>query len=333
MKRGKEITLDINSNYKVKIGTVDNKNTKSIYINLSAWGKLNNEDDTINILDILVEVDYIFGYNPSPFSFGLADVNFDGVINILDVLGTQDIILNPTGRNSQNSDNTIVSENLSGNNYLVVTSQSANSNASTTIDIEMNNDDVVKGMEFDLVLPTGFTFNPADITATSRLTGFIVSSSEISTNTYKVLVFSLSSATISAGTGAILNLPVFIESTVSNGVYPLEFTNVVISDTSNTDISTVATTIGEITIGTLGIDDFTNSDNEFTLYPNPTSNRFYFKSNTSIDNVEIYDINGRTILITKYNENGIDIQHLSNGLYFVKSYINNNSKIFKLIKK
>jgi len=48
MKRGKEITLDINSNYKIKIGTVDNKNTKSIYINLSAWGKLNNEDDSIN---------------------------------------------------------------------------------------------------------------------------------------------------------------------------------------------------------------------------------------------------------------------------------------------
>ena len=48
MKRGKEINLDINPNYKIKIGTVDNKNTKSIYINLSAWGELNDDDENIN---------------------------------------------------------------------------------------------------------------------------------------------------------------------------------------------------------------------------------------------------------------------------------------------
>ena len=103
-----------------------------------------------------------------------------------------------------------------------------------------------------------------------------------------------------------------------------------ISDTSNSDISTVAPSIGEITIRTLGIDDFSNSENEFKLYPNPTSNRFFFKSNISIDNLEIY---GRIILKTKYNENGIDIESLSNGMYFVKYYINNSSKTFKLIKK
>ena len=32
MKRGKELKLDINPNYKIKIGTVDNKNPKSIWI-------------------------------------------------------------------------------------------------------------------------------------------------------------------------------------------------------------------------------------------------------------------------------------------------------------
>ena len=49
MKVGKELTIDVNSNYKIKIGTVDNKNPRSMYINLSAWGELNNiEDDNIN---------------------------------------------------------------------------------------------------------------------------------------------------------------------------------------------------------------------------------------------------------------------------------------------
>jgi hypothetical protein len=47
-KRGKEISLDIDSNYKIKLGTVDNKNPKSIYINLSAWGEPINITNNIN---------------------------------------------------------------------------------------------------------------------------------------------------------------------------------------------------------------------------------------------------------------------------------------------
>ncbi len=48
MKRGKELKLDINPNYKIKVGTVDNKNPKTIYINLSAWGQLKKYDSELN---------------------------------------------------------------------------------------------------------------------------------------------------------------------------------------------------------------------------------------------------------------------------------------------
>ena len=48
MKRGKELKLDLNPNYKIKLGTVDNKNPKTIYINLSAWGQLKTYDSEIN---------------------------------------------------------------------------------------------------------------------------------------------------------------------------------------------------------------------------------------------------------------------------------------------
>lgn len=39
MKRGKEISLNLPYEYNVVSGTVDNKNPKSIYIQISAWGK------------------------------------------------------------------------------------------------------------------------------------------------------------------------------------------------------------------------------------------------------------------------------------------------------
>jgi hypothetical protein len=38
MKRGKEIQLNLHENYTVVSGTVDNKQPKSIYIQISTWG-------------------------------------------------------------------------------------------------------------------------------------------------------------------------------------------------------------------------------------------------------------------------------------------------------
>jgi AAA+ ATPase superfamily predicted ATPase len=39
MKRGKEIKLDLPHQYNVISGTVDNKNPRSLYIQISSWGK------------------------------------------------------------------------------------------------------------------------------------------------------------------------------------------------------------------------------------------------------------------------------------------------------
>lgn len=39
MKKGKEVKLNLPYEYNVVSGTVDNKNPKSIYIQISAWGK------------------------------------------------------------------------------------------------------------------------------------------------------------------------------------------------------------------------------------------------------------------------------------------------------
>jgi len=53
MKRGKEFTINVSPNYKIKLGTVDNKNPKSIYINLSAWGELIKEEEELNYDSII----------------------------------------------------------------------------------------------------------------------------------------------------------------------------------------------------------------------------------------------------------------------------------------
>ena len=59
-----------------------------------------NGDSSVNVLDLVQDVDYILGNNPSPFIVVAADVNNDSAINVLDIVGTVDIILNAGGRNS-----------------------------------------------------------------------------------------------------------------------------------------------------------------------------------------------------------------------------------------
>ncbi|NIP31185.1 MAG: hypothetical protein GTN59_11705 [Candidatus Dadabacteria bacterium] len=51
MKRGKEVKIKLPYEYNIISGTVDNKNPKSIYIQISAWGKpkedMNSDYDSI----------------------------------------------------------------------------------------------------------------------------------------------------------------------------------------------------------------------------------------------------------------------------------------------
>lgn len=44
-KRGKELKMDLSPNYNIVCGTVDNKNAKAIYVNISAWGEPTSEEE------------------------------------------------------------------------------------------------------------------------------------------------------------------------------------------------------------------------------------------------------------------------------------------------
>jgi hypothetical protein len=293
-----------------------------------------NGDDSINILDILAVIDHIFGNTPSNFNDVLADVNEDGTINILDILEIQDIIFSSTRVSNINKEhNSIENSRRAGDNYLRITDLSTAPNSSTTIEIELHNDDVVKGMEFNFILPVGFTFNPADINATSRLSGFTVTAQEIGANTYKVLIFSLSASTVAVGTNSILNLPVSIEPDINTGTYPISFSNVIISDTNNTNVSTPAQSVGEVSINILGVDSLTSFD--MMLYPNPILDKLYFKSDHHLDklSVSIFDVLGKQVHFTKkLKTDFIDLSKLSSGVYIVKLRVGNAIATERIIK-
>ena len=55
---------------------------------------------------------------------------------------------------------------------------------------------------------------------------------------------------------------------------------------------------------------------EVNIYPNPATDQLFVGQGTSL--VELYDINGKTILTEVPNTNSIDIRNVPPGLYFAR---------------
>ena len=64
-----------------------------------------NGSMSVDVADVVTEVAYLTGGNPQPFIFEAADVNTDQIVNILDIVGTVNIIKNPAVSSLGFSDN------------------------------------------------------------------------------------------------------------------------------------------------------------------------------------------------------------------------------------
>ena len=54
-----------------------------------------NGSNSVDIADVVTDVAWLTDQNPQPFIYDAADVNSDTNVNILDVIGTVSMILNP----------------------------------------------------------------------------------------------------------------------------------------------------------------------------------------------------------------------------------------------
>lgn len=86
-------------------------------------------------------------------------------------------------------------------------------------------------------------------------------------------------------------------------------------------------------VSVLKVDSFLN--NQTIIYPNPTSNVLNIESKTNILNIEIIDINGRSLLSKSQNSSStsINVESLSKGVYFVKVSNEKGNFVQKFIKK
>ncbi|WP_298895600.1 T9SS type A sorting domain-containing protein [uncultured Psychroserpens sp.] len=85
---------------------------------------------------------------------------------------------------------------------------------------------------------------------------------------------------------------------------------------------------------TLSIETVTE-DLDISLYPNPAQHEITIVStNIIINQVEIYNVNGKMVMLIDNQFQKIDISQLQSALYFVKLYSNSGKyKMIKLLKK
>ena len=147
--------------------------------------------------------------------------------------------------------------------------------ADATMEIELTNDVIVAGAQFDMTLPEGVTF--ASYELTERTTGMTLSS-----DNGRYILFSMPDQgvkhTIAVGNGTILKFTFNIAETVATGDYPITFTNATISDESN---ASVPITIAQATLTVKEMATVT-LDEESTTVPTATTEPVIAKVKRSI---------------------------------------------------
>jgi len=106
-----------------------------------------------------------------------------------------------------------------------------------------------------------------------------------------------------------------------------------LSDTVNPSDEAFVDNLKFTNTPSLSIDDF--NFNTFKFYPNPTSGILNLKAQRSIEKVELFNIIGKRVYSSKFNNENIEINisNLPVSLYLMHVYIDGSKQTFKLIKK
>lgn len=71
-----------------------------------------------------------------------------------------------------------------------------------------------------------------------------------------------------------------------------------------------------------------STPNRIKFYPNPTNDKLYFETDTTIKKIEVYSIAGTKIGDCSFTADAIDVSNLANGAYVFIMYNQENKKVF-----
>lgn len=208
----------------------------------------NNGSAELVINSIVKDVSLFHIDTATPFSIAQGESKDIKLTFSPNSIGTvnQNISIRHNGSAQQNVIN--VTADVFSPNYLKVKNITVEPGSSSFLDIELYNNNDIRGIQFDVTLNPEFDYTVSNYSLINN--GFIFSSSNsnLGSNTYRFILYNISGETITKGSGSFLRIPFNIPQNTNFGDYTVSFTNVFISGPNNTNVSSEALNIGYINV-------------------------------------------------------------------------------------
>ncbi|GGH39274.1 hypothetical protein IA57_01075 [Mangrovimonas yunxiaonensis] len=103
---------------------------------------------------------------------------------------------------------------------------------------------------------------------------------------------------------------------------------------ANNRISNTTIDLGAYEVqATLSNNTINITSNAFMVYPNPTTNMLYIKTNLNDYSYELYNIQGQKVMTSKETVSTINTSQLATGVYVLKLHSHNKTQSIKVIKQ
>lgn len=183
-----------------------------------------NGSMTVDVADVVTEVNYLTNQNPQPFIFEAADVNSDNAVNILDVVGTVNLIFRPDAVGTESVENTAT--------YFVNDSI-----------LYVDTPTPLGGAQVSIAAPQGTEFE-----ALEGLSGMEQASFWQNANAYMLLAYSMSGKYIPMGVQPLLR------------VGDAEVTDMVLSDTRGHNVLAINDVVTSINALPFGFENYDGAE-------------------------------------------------------------------------
>lgn len=258
----------------------------------------------VEVGDVVAEISYILGGNPQPFIFEAADVNEDNDINVLDIVGTVNIINTPAGAMGSQAKAELSTAYFSVEDGILYVECDM---PIAGLQVRLNGD-----RSKDVISKAG-SFN-----------GFEETANWLNDNEYLYMVFSMTGQTLTPGKHALLNIS------------DARIFELIVSATDGANMPV------ELKEGTNGIGDL-SAAGDLRIYPNPFGDEVNIDYEVAAPVKVFFTFNNlQGALVTKVsrmagegkNTLTLNTSGLPSGVYLIRMIIDGKTvETFKAIKK
>ena len=156
------------------------------------------------------------------------------------------ISINHNGAESQNTIQ--VTAEVFSPNYLYIEDQSVNTDSDHIIKLGISNNDDIRAIQFDINIPNEFIFDYQNFQSLNALNDFTISNSDLDNGNYRFVIYNIGDIVIPSGTTLLLDLPIYVSDSAPLGDYSFEISNITLSNSSNTDVSSEVLEVGIIQV-------------------------------------------------------------------------------------